>query len=71
MERVWHGCENGILRDQTTDKGASCCKVKGPKFFEYFQDWAEEYETIGCISDTISKIAFFWPDENWIEKYFF
>ena len=34
MERLWHGCGSGILRDQTTVIGAFCFKVKVPKFVE-------------------------------------
>ena len=34
MERLWHGCGSGILRDQTTVIGAFCFKVKEPKFVE-------------------------------------
>ena len=34
MERVWHGCEKDILRDQTTFKGAYYFKVQETKLFE-------------------------------------
>ena len=37
MERVWHGCEKGILRDQTTFEGAYYFKVQETKLFGYFQ----------------------------------
>ena len=49
LERVWHGCENGILRDQSTVKGAYCFKVHKLKLFNNFMPRAEEHETIGLI----------------------
>ena len=49
MERFWHGCESGILRDQRTVTGAFCFNLKEPILFDNFRPWVEENETFGCI----------------------
>ena len=53
MERFWHGCESGILRDQRTVTGAFSFNVKEPILFDNFRPWAEESKFFGC---------FFWQD---------
>ena len=49
MERVWHGCEKCILRDQTNFEGAYYLRYKKRNFLNNFRPRAEEYETIAFI----------------------
>ena len=49
MERFWHGCESGILRDQRTVIEEFCFNLKEPILFDNFRPLAEESKFFGCI----------------------
>ena len=84
MERVWYGCEKGILRDQTTFKGAYIFEVRETKLLNFSRPRAEEFETIGfifwrdfrnCILFAEMKVGsvntFFWYISRlWVSNYF-
>ena len=62
MERVWHGCEKVILRDQTTFKGAHYFEVRETKTFWIVSGLERKsMKLLVLFFDTIFQIAYFLP----------
>ena len=58
MERPWHGCKNGILRDQATVVGDFCLKVKKRIFLLIPSFKWPKMKVLVVFSDKFFQIAF-------------